>query len=417
MMSEKDFVEQAYDLYSKGDVKDALASLDQAISRSEEEGDRLNQARAMGKKGVILLEADQLEAARICLEEVLTISKELDSKELKADALSNLGLVTTTSGDPGTGLLKQQEATLIARETDNQFLLMTHLGLLGHAYIQLANMEEAGKTYLEALKIAKEIEDTSSQCGFLNNLGIIFGNLDQHENAVRAFSELSDLALESGDYTLVLNAEKNLVKHAIAEGKIEEIIAHSRRGLDLIDTHRNDVDEHEAFEEMLLLGLMSKGDYEEAEKELIIILAKAEETLDKPKLLTSYGQLADAHYALGKLEEAKQEYQRALDLSIRLQEKVIEARILGRLAALAADQDDLEKSSQFLLKGLEISEDLNEQELMGEQHYLLALNYKELEKPGKAKEHAHQSVESYLAAGAESPGEKARLLLESLLSS
>ena len=88
----------------------------------KKQGDKLNQARVMGKKGVILLEADQLEAARSCLEEVLTLSEELDNKELKADALSNLGLVSTNSGDPGTGLLKQQEATIIARETGSQFL-------------------------------------------------------------------------------------------------------------------------------------------------------------------------------------------------------------------------------------------------------------------------------------------------------
>jgi tetratricopeptide (TPR) repeat protein len=342
MMSEKDLVEQAFELYANGDVKEALASLDQAISKAVEGGNKLNQARAMGKKGVILLESDQLAAARVCLEEVLALSEELENQEIKADALSNLGLVITTSGDPGTGLLKQQEATIIARKTENQFLIMTHLGLLGHAYIQLANVEEAGKTYFEALKIAKEIEDISSQSGFLNNLGIIFGNLDQHENAVRAFSELSDLASESGNYALALNAEKNLVKHAIAEGKIEEIINHSRRGLELIDFHLNDADEREAFEEMLMLGLMSKGDYKTAEEELEIILERAEETADKPKLLTSLGQLADAHYALGKLEAARDEYQRALDLSVRLQEKVIEARILSRLAALSADQDDLE---------------------------------------------------------------------------
>jgi tetratricopeptide (TPR) repeat protein len=214
-----------------------------------------------------------------------------------------------------------------------------------------------------------------------------------------------------------LNAEKNLVKHAIAQGEIEEIIAHSRRGLELIDTHLNDTNEHEAFEEMLLLGLMSKGDYQAAEKELTVIVEKAEGAADKSKLLTSLGQLADAHYALGELEAARDEYQRALDLSVRLQEKVVEARILGRLAALAADEDELDKSNQFLLKGLKISESLNEQAIQGELHYLLALNYQELENQGKAAEHAQKSVESYLAAGAGSPGEKARTLLESLLSS
>lgn len=418
MMNEIDLIEQAYEFYASGDVKEALAKLDQAIAKAADEGDQLNQARAMGKKGVILLEADQLEAARVCLEEVLAFSEELENQELKADALSNLGLVFTKSGDPGTGLLKQQEATFIARETENRSLVMTHLGLLGHAYIQLANMEEAGKVYFEALPIAKEIGDISAQCGFLNNLGIIFGNLDQHENAIRAFLELSDLAVESGDYTLALNAEKNLVKHAIAEGKIEEIISHSRKGLDLIKTHLSDAnDEREAFEEMLLLGLMSKRDYAAAEQEIIEIIKKAETVGNKPKLLTALGQIADAHYALGKIADAEEEYQRALDLSVRLQEKSIQARILGRLAAISADQDDLEKSNQFLFKGLEISNALKDQAILGEQHYLLALNYKELENLEQALEHAHKSVECYLASGSDSPGVKARALLESLLSS
>jgi len=414
MIDKKDLVEQALEFYANGQVEESLTALDGAISLAEEQGDQLQKARVMGKKGIILLEADQLEAARHCLEDVLALSEELGNQELKADALSNLGLVSTASGDPGTGLLKQQEATITAREAGIPRQIMNHIGLLGHAYIQLANMEEAGKAYIEAMKIAREIEDFDSQRGFLNNLGVIFANLDQHENAVRAFSELSDLASDGGDYTLALNAEKNLVKHAIAEGKIEEIIIHSRRGLVLINTYLNDADERKAFDEMLVLGLMSKGDYTAAEKEITRIVEIAEATGDKPRLLTSLGQLADAHYALGELVTADKEYQRALDLSVRLQEKSVETRILSRLAALSADQDDLEKSNQFLLKGLKISEGLNEQEIQGEQHYLLALNFKELENLEKAKEHARKSVETYLASGAENPGERARILLESL---
>ena len=139
-----------------------------------------------------------------------------------------------------------------------------------------------------------------------------------------------------------MNAEKNLVKHAIAEGKIEEIIAHSRKGLDLINSYLNDADEHEAFEDMLMLGLMSKGDYAVAKQELSEIISKAENAKDTTKLLKGVGQLADAHYALGDLEAAEKDYQSALELSKRLQSKQIEARILSRLGALFADLNDLE---------------------------------------------------------------------------
>lgn len=410
----KDLVEQAFELFARGELKESLSRLEEAITQAKKEGNQSEQARLMGKMGVILLEADQLEGARLCLEEVLSLSRELKNKELEADALSNLGLVTTASGDPGTGLLKQQEATIIAREINNQSLIMTHIGLLGHAYIQLANMEEAGKAYIEALKIAREIEDVSAQRGFLNNLGIIFGNLDQHENAVRAFSELSELAAESEDYKLALNAEKNLVKHAIAMGEIEQIVCHSRRGLELIDAHLQGTGERDAFEGMLLLGLMSSSQYQEAVGELTRIIQAAVENGNQQKALKAIGQLADAHYALDDLEAAEMEYNKALEISVKLQEKSVEARILGRLAALSADKDDLKKSNQYLKQGLKIAEELNEPEIIGELSYLLALNYQDQGKIDRAMVNAHRSIEAYLAAGVEIPGEKARSLLESL---
>ena len=410
----KDLVEQAFKLFARGELKESLSRLEEAITQAKKEGNQSEQARLMGKMGVILLEADQLEGARLCLEEVLSLSRDLKNKELEADALSNLGLVTTASGDPGTGLLKQQEATIIARETNNQFLIMTHIGLLGHAYIQLANMEEAGKAYIEALKIAREIEDVSAQRGFLNNLGIIFGNLDQHENAVRAFSELSELAAESKDFKLALNAEKNLVKHAIAMGEIKQIVYHSRQGLELIDAHLQGIGERDAFEGMLLLGLMSSSQYQEARGELTRIIQTAVENGNQQKALKAIGQLADALYALDDLEAAEMEYNKALEISVKLQEKSVEARILGRLAALSADKDDLGKSNQYLKQGLKIAEDLNEPEIIGEQSYLLALNYQDQGKIDRAKVNAHRSIEAYLADGAEIPGEKARSLLGSL---
>ena len=414
MINEKDLVKQALELFANGAVDNALQTLDQAIALADENGDKLHKARVMGKKGVILLEVEQLEAARHCLEDVLTLSEELENQELKADALSNLGLLITGLGDPGTGLLKQQEATIVAREVGIPRQIMNHVGLLGHAYIQLANMEEAGKAYIEAMKIAREIEDFDSQRGFLNNLGVIFAYLGQHKNAVRAFSELSELASESNDYVLALSAEKNLVKHAIAMEEIEDIIVHSRQGLDLIDNHLSGASEREAFEDMLLLGLMSSNNYQEAKQELVQIIKSAEEAGDKDKLLKAVGQMADAHYALGDLEIAEKEYKRALELSVRRQEKPIEARLLGRLAALAADLDDLEKSNQYLANGLKLSGKLGEQELLGEQHYLLALNYQELGNLDKAKEHAQKAVEAYLASGAENPSLQASALLESL---
>jgi len=358
MVDEAYLVEQALVYYASGEVKASLDTLDQVIKLADEQNNLLSKARTMGKKGVIYLETDQLESAQHCLEEVLALSDQLENPELKSDALSNLGLTLTASGDPGHGLLRQQEALQIARKTENSRLIMTHLGLLGHAYIQLANFEEAGKAYIEALKIAREINDIDTQRGFLNNLGVIFAYLEQHENAVKAFNELSELAFESSDYVLALNAEKNLVKHAIAMGKIEEVIIHSRKGLNLIDAYLCDGSEREVFEETLLLGLMSNSNYSEAKQELAQVIRSAEEAGDKVKILKYVGQMADANYALEDLEAAEREYLRALELSIRLQQKPIEARLLGRLAALAADLDDLEKSNQYLVDGRRISVNL-----------------------------------------------------------
>ena len=269
-------VNLALALFAGGETASSLEMFDAVMVLAEQNNDRLTTVRTLGKKGVVLLETGQLDTALQCFESVLAFAEQLLNAELNCDALSNIGLVLTASGDPGTGLLQQQEATLIARDTGNQQLIMTHLGLLGHGYLQLANFADAGKSYLEALQIARTVEDVNAEMGFLNNLGVIFINMDQHDNAIRAFTEVHELAMQCGEYRMALNAQKHLVKQSIAISDIDGIIKYAGDALQLLNSHIDNADEKAAFEDMLLLGLMSKGDYSEAKVELVRIVDQAE---------------------------------------------------------------------------------------------------------------------------------------------
>ena len=61
----KDLVEQAFKLFARGELKESLSRLEEAITQAKKEGNQSEQARLMGKMGVRLLEDDQLQGARL----------------------------------------------------------------------------------------------------------------------------------------------------------------------------------------------------------------------------------------------------------------------------------------------------------------------------------------------------------------
>jgi tetratricopeptide (TPR) repeat protein len=403
-------------LFSVNNLETCLELLDQVIASAETRDDLTAKGRALGKKGVVLLESGQLQAARECLDSVLLIAEELDDNILKSDALSNIGLVLNATGDPGKALVQQHEALEFARETEEPHNIMLQLGALGHAYLQIANFVDAGKSYLEALQLARELEDQVSELGFLNNLGIIFINMDQHENAIKALREANHLAVQLGDYAMALNAQKHLSKQLIVMGDLQAVIEETRAAIELIDTQLPSAGERSVFEDMLLLAYMSSNAYPEAKKEILKALAKAKAYGDKYDQLKFTGMLADTHYALDETEQAVNSYQEAIELAVRLQEKPQEAKLLGRLAAVYADQGDLENSNSFANQAIELGKRHKLSHMLGEQYFILALNAKEAEELEQAAEYCKMSITEFQRSSADAQLQQVSELLNELTS-
>jgi tetratricopeptide (TPR) repeat protein len=115
-----------------------------------------------------------------------------------------------------------------------------------------------------------------------------------------------------------------------------------------------------------------------------------------------------------KTEQAFDAYSKALELSVRLQNWNVEARMLGRLGAVRAELGDFAAAIDYANQSLKKAKKAEDQRLVGEQYCMLALANRDLGNYAVAIEYGEKGLEVFNTATANPLKEKIRNLLEDL---
>ena len=123
-----------------------------------------------------------------------------------------------------------------------------------------------------------------------------------------------------------------------------------------------------------------------------------------------------ARYRSGDYPAAVEAYHQAINLARSTADKRSEARILGYLSAVQADQESLVESIKSAENALELAREINDSGLTGEQQMLLAFNYRDVDQVDKAIQYCQAATASYKDIGGMEMVEKAETLLTELQS-
>ena len=377
-----------------GDVQAGVELIDQAIDYAQQSQDQISVIRFTGLKGVSLLEADQYEEAKQTLQRAGQLADEAGELALKCDALANIGLLLAEIGDLSHGLKTTQEALIIAIEIKDTQRTMVHRGTMGNLYLALLDFEGAVQAFNEAFNFANELGDRKAQVGFLNNIGLVFFEAAKFERVVEFFSKVLPLARELQDKALEANALKYLVKANHELGRNKAVISFVQQAERVLDA-KDDLDTRLTLADMGIMALLRECRYQEAIDVAWVALDAVGEQGEKKVRLTFMGYLADAYYGNDSLDEAIKLYEQALVLSVRIQEKEIEARILGRLGALYGDMAQIEQSNNYIIQALTLSERFEDFHTVGEQYYILAMNSTQLGQKQQATDYCKKAIEHF----------------------
>lgn len=376
--------------------------------------DRKLKARRLGAKGVALIEANQIQEGYHCFEQVLALAGEIGERGLESDALGSMGMVHLDAGDPALAIEKLNTALVIAEEIEDRQREMAHLGSLGNVYLHIAAGEEAVRFFSQALALAEELGDKQSQAGYLNNLATMEKNARQFEKAAQLFERVRTLTRKLGD----LAGERNALRHLIAiysDNNIKQdlVLTYLHRAMAL-SQQLDDYQGEAAYEDALILALLSLNRHQEA-LNLIDVALQDGRLADLPErklhLLVNRG---NAYFDGYKLAAAFGAYEQALKFAVRRQNWQVEARMLGRLGAVAAEQGNLDTAVTYAQQAIEKAERIAEKPLISEQYCMLALAHRDLGNQDKAMNCCQQAVAVFAADTIHPLKEKALHLLEEL---
>jgi two-component system sensor histidine kinase/response regulator len=134
---------------------EGIANLKKAFQVSSEISDIQAMARSINNVAFCFLLNEQLDSADIYGKKALALSRESNTKYLAGFALRTLGDVDMAQGRYNEALLKFDEVVRIAAELQNVFLNVSTKHRIGKAFFVLGRNDEALKTLIANLSVAR----------------------------------------------------------------------------------------------------------------------------------------------------------------------------------------------------------------------------------------------------------------------
>lgn len=222
-----------------------------------------------------------------------------------------------------------------------------------------------------------------------------------------------EISTEIDDKNLTFNALQHLAKGSFIKGETEAAIQYARRALELLNALKSPTNQN-AIKDILITSLINEERFGEALDEIQKDLEKARLEKNKNRELILLGQLADTLFQMDDLRQSVNVYRLGLDLAVRLQKKLLEGRLAGRLGALYADLGEYEQSNQYIEKAIQLAESEKDLQTLAEQHFLRALNYQEMGQLDETFKDCHNSIGIFKKIGLIAQAQQVQNLLTEL---
>ena len=183
------------------------------------------------------------------------------------DALFEVGQRYHFAGKVAMALRAGARAAQLVRETDDRHRTRRALSLLGNFQLHANDHASAAATLLEALHVAKDLNEPGVASPVWNNLGLLFQQLGQYKSAIKCFETSIKEAATSDRFSGVnCIAWSNVANCAMHLRELEPGLRAARRSLELNPnpTRRDEIFSHLFAEHQLVRLLLEQGNLEEA---------------------------------------------------------------------------------------------------------------------------------------------------------
>jgi tetratricopeptide (TPR) repeat protein len=396
-------------LFQVRKYEEGMKNFDQAIYLALSLQDIPLQVNCLGIKTLAFQEIGRLPDAFETAGKILEISEQTSDLKLKCNALTSQGQILLDSGEPMMAFELLRDARQIAHEIGDQRCLMNALGALGNFSIAVVDADQAEAYFTKAQELAIELGDRRAESGFLSNRGTVLAWRGKYIRAADAFRQALSYFQETDDQPAEIRTIQQIVKIYNQIEDDAKVLEYARRGFEL--TKHQDSAVSYVFLEMLIQASYRMKDTNTAHETTMEAIAYAHSQHDSGKEADFQLSLGESYLSIQQPDQALNLYQDALRKVIQLDRQKDEAYLTGRIGLSLAELGRLDEAMEYHQQAIDLAQSRGLIALEAEQLSMLAMAYLEKHEIDSAHSCCTAAIEKYAAARLEDGIDQARRLL------
>ena len=295
---------------------------------------------------------NNLSRSIVLAQEALSISRDINDKELQGKSLSQLSLFNMIKGKYDLSIQMAEEALVYFKELNDEKGIADVKYNIAGIYYKTDNFHLGLINLIDCLGTYRKYNDYHNQARAYKSLGTIYEYFGDLKNAIKSYESSIEAARKAADINLESNAYNPLSGIYLKQNKIE-------LAGDIID-------------------------------KAILLKERANDL--RGLAFALYGR-AKVYTAIGEYQKAEADFIRSLEIHNEMGERLGAAMAYRKLGALYIQMGDLAKAKTTLLKALEVSNEYNIAMTRFEANYHLSQVYRLENNPAEALKYLEQYIE------------------------
>lgn len=210
---------------SKGRLDQALEFQNQSLELQRRSGNKMAEAAVLNNIAHIYRRQSEYQTAKKYLLDAYEIFVELKDGRLQARVLGGLSTIARRLSDPSEALDYQIKRFALLEELgETEAEKLNAFSGIGLAQYELNDLKAAEASFLNALRIARELGNREGEASAIGNLGLVYAAREEYVKAYECHDQQLRIAEDIGDPLITGNALGGLGTCARHLGKTDEAI-------------------------------------------------------------------------------------------------------------------------------------------------------------------------------------------------
>jgi len=357
--------EKAWSLCEKGEYTQALQEIEKARGLLSSQGPSVALGKIYSLGASIKIELGRYEEAKEDCEKAFEILKGTGENREVAIVLRYWGDVLVSLGNLQEAQVLLEDSLSTFRRVGDEEEIARANNMLAQVYFLTRRWEEAIEHLKKALEYSRKLENKHNVGAYLGNLGTVYLRMGNWKKAKECLQESLEILEKLGDKLTLCRPYLSLGLLSILERDWEKSWQWLQKAKAIAEEGGYTREVGISYEYLGELAF-AQGDYALAQECFDKVLKIASEIAPEGDFINQvHRDLAELYLALGEIEKALNACDRALEVSIKFDDKLFEGIIYHLYGLVYERKGDKERARESFVQGAEILQKIGEKFELG----------------------------------------------------